>query len=220
MWTDLPAIESFRLNQCIYEIGEESFRRTLDELVDLLDVRSLLKVQVRRLSLGERMKMELIASLLHRPRVLLLDEPTIGLDILSQRRIRDFIRYYNEQTGTTVVLTSHYMSDIEALCRRTVLINRGVIVYDGALARVNDLFNARKILRLELESPVGEDVLSRYGDVKSCEGLTATLEIDRDRVRQVSRSILDTLPVADFTMADIPIEDGIANLYLQGGPDA
>jgi ABC-2 type transport system ATP-binding protein len=117
-------------------------------------------------------------------------------------------------------MTSHYMSDIEALCRRTVLINRGVIVYDGALARVNDLFNARKILRLELESPVGEDVLSRYGDVKSCEGLTATLEIDRDRVRQVSRSILDTLPVADFTMADIPIEDGIANLYLQGGPDA
>ncbi len=220
LWVDLPAIESFRLNQCIYEIPEDRFRKTLDELTDLLEVRSLLKVQVRRLSLGERMKMELIASLLHEPKVLMLDEPTIGLDILSQRRIREFIRYYNQQTGTTVILTSHYMSDIEALCRRAVLINRGEIAYDGELARVNDLFNARKVLQLQLETPVSAGDLARFGEVKSCEGLTATIEIDREQVREVSQVILATLPVVDFTMADIPIEEGIALLYQKGGAGA
>ncbi|MBP7402840.1 MAG: ATP-binding cassette domain-containing protein [Clostridia bacterium] len=220
LWTDLPAIESFRLNQCIYEIEEDAFRRTLDELTDLLDVRSMLKVQVRRLSLGERMKMELIAALLHRPRVLMLDEPTIGLDILSQRKIRDFIRYYNQQAGTTVLLTSHYMSDIEALCRRAVLINRGEVAYDGELAHVNDLFNARKVLRLQLGSAVDASDLARYGEVTSCDGASATIEIEREQVRAVSRAILDSLPVVDFTMEDIPIEEGIALLYQKGGPDA
>lgn len=217
LWIDLPAIESFRLNQCIYEIDGQKFGQTLDELTELLDVRSLLKVQVRRLSLGERMKMELIASLLHRPQVLFLDEPTIGLDILSQRKIRDFIRYYNQQTKTSVILTSHYMHDIEALCRRAVLINQGEIAYDGELSRVNDLFSARKILRLELDRPVPPGELAGFGEVKSCEGLTATLEIARDQVREVSRAILDTLPVVDYTMSDIPIEEGIALLYQKGG---
>jgi len=213
LWYDLPAIESFRLNQSIYEIGETAFKATLDELVDVLDVRDMLKVQVRRLSLGERMKMELIAALLHRPKVMFLDEPTIGLDIISQRKIREFIRYYNEQTKTTVILTSHYMNDIEALCKRTILINQGRLVFDGDLARVNDLFSEKKILRLQLSDMADATVLSRFGEVKSCSGLEATLEIQKDRVKEVAKEILDTLPVLDFTMEDIPIEEGIALLY-------
>jgi ABC-2 type transport system ATP-binding protein len=216
LWFDLPAIESFRLNQCIYEIGEKVFQASLDELTDLLDVRELLKIQVRRLSLGERMKMELIASLLHRPQVLFLDEPTIGLDILSQRRIREFIRYYNVQNKTTVILTSHYMNDIEELCRRAILINRGEIAFDGELSRVNDLFNARKILSLQLKTPVEKEALERFGRLQSFDGLSATLEIDREHVREVAQVILSTLPVLDFTMADIPIEEGIALLYQKG----
>lgn len=213
LWYDLPAIESFRLNQCIYEIDEKQYQATLDELTDLLDVRDMLKVQVRRLSLGERMKMELIASLLHKPRVMFLDEPTIGLDILSQRKIRDFIKYYNEQTKTTVILTSHYMNDIEALCRRTILINQGRIVFDGDLGRVNDLFSGKKILRLQLAETPDLALLSRFGDIKGAEGLEVTLELPRDTIRDAAKEILDLLPVQDFTMEDIPIEEGIALLY-------
>ncbi len=213
LWFDLPAVESFRLNQSIYEIDDKPFQATLDELTELLDVRDMLKVQVRRLSLGERMKMELIAALLHKPKVMFLDEPTIGLDIISQRKIRDFIRYYNEQTKTTVILTSHYMTDIEALCKRMILINQGRLVYDGDLARVNDLFSEKKILRLQLSDAPDVEMLSRFGSVKSCEGLEATLEIQKDRVKEVAKEILDTLPVLDFTLEDIPVEEGIALLY-------
>ena len=216
LWFDLPAIESFRLNQCIYEIEENAFRRTLDELTGLLDVRDMLKVQVRRLSLGERMKMELIASLLHQPQVLFLDEPTIGLDLISQRRIRDFIRFYNQQNRTTVILTSHYMEDIEDLCRRAILINQGVLAYDGELASINDLFNQRKVLKLQLAQPVNRQDLERYGLVRETDGISATMEINRDQVRQVSQAILADLPVQDFTLSDIPIEEGIALLYQNG----
>ena len=162
--------------------------------------------------------MELIASLLHKPKVMFLDEPTIGLDILSQRKIREFIKYYNEQTKTTVILTSHYMNDIEALCKRMVLINRGQIMFDGDLSRVNDLFSAKKILRLQLAEEVPAAILSRFGEVKSCEGIQATIEIARDHMKDVAKEILDTLPVVDFTMEDIPVEEGIAMLYQQMSP--
>lgn len=219
LWFDLPALESFRLNQCIYELDDTTYRRTLDELTELLDVRDMLKVQVRRLSLGERMKMELIASLLHKPKIMFLDEPTIGLDILSQRKIREFLKYYNEQTKTTVILTSHYMNDIEALCRRMVLINRGKIMFDGDLNRVNDLFSATKILRLQLSEELPETALAQFGVVKACEGVEATLEIPRERVKAVASEILNSLPVVDFTMEDIPVEEGIALLYTRMSPD-
>ncbi len=219
LWFDLPALESFRLNQCIYELDDTTYRRTLDELTELLDVRDMLKVQVRRLSLGERMKMELIASLLHKPKIMFLDEPTIGLDILSQRKIREFLKYYNEQTKTTVILTSHYMNDIEALCRRMVLINRGKIMFDGDLYRVNDLFSATKILRLQLSEELPEAALAQFGVVKACEGVEATLEIPRERVKAVASEILNSLPVVDFTMEDIPVEEGIALLYTRMSPD-
>jgi len=162
--------------------------------------------------------MELIASLLHQPQVLFLDEPTIGLDLISQRRIRDFIRFYNQQNKTTVILTSHYMEDIEDLCRRAILINQGALAYDGELASINDLFNQRKVLKLQLDSPVDRRDLERYGVVRETDGISATMEINREQIRQVSQAILANLPVQDFTLSDIPIEEGIALLYQAGSP--
>jgi ABC-2 type transport system ATP-binding protein len=139
---DLPAVETFNLNKCIYEVDDAQYKKTIDELIELLEVQSLLKTQVRRLSLGERMKMELIAALVHRPKIIFLDEPTIGLDFVSQKIIREFIRKYNEETGATILLTSHYMNDIESLCRRAIVINEGHIVYDGNLSDISTDSNA------------------------------------------------------------------------------
>ena len=166
LWPDLPAVESFNLNRAIYEIGRKDYERSLGELVELFGIKELLGVQVRRLSLGERMKMEITAALLHRPAVLFLDEPTIGLDLLSQRAIREFVRTLNERQGTTVMLTSHYLSDIEELCGRVVLINRGEIVYDGPLAGVNATLADRKVVRLQFSAPVPLSELAAYGGLR------------------------------------------------------
>ena len=216
LWWDLPASESLLLNRHIYEIEEKRYRDTLDELTELLEVKHLLGVQVRRLSLGERMKMELIASLIHKPEVMFLDEPTIGLDLISQQRIRDFLRYYNEQNKTTVLLTSHYTSDIKDLCRRTIVINEGAIVFDGELSHINGVFGERKLIRITLSSEVAEADLLRFGKVRSANGLQAVLEVNRNEVREISRAMLDHLPLMDFNIEDIPIEEGITKLY-QGG---
>lgn len=185
----------------------------VSELAELLDVKELLDVQVRRLSLGERMKMEIIASLLHQPKVIFLDEPTIGLDMLSQKKIREFMRYYNEQTKTTVILTSHYMHDIEDLCKRAIIINQGHLVYDGKLREVNGLFAHKKVITLQFETYVKEDVLAYYGIIKSYDGYDVKIEVDKQNINQQAKDILDRFPVVDFTIEDMPIEEGIALLY-------
>jgi ABC-2 type transport system ATP-binding protein len=213
LWWDLPANESLYLNKCIYEVSDSDYKRTLAELTELLDVKDLLNVQVRRLSLGERMKMELIAALIHKPKLIFLDEPTIGLDILSQRKIRDFLHYYNQEKKATVVLTSHYMQDVEDLCKRAIIINQGRIVYDGDLARVNELFAQSKLIKLELSDPVSPKDLGVFGLVKEHAGLSVTLQVPRAEVKERSKAILDRLPVLDFTIEDIPVEEGIALLY-------
>jgi ABC-2 type transport system ATP-binding protein len=213
LWWDLPAIESLYLNKCIYEIEDRAYQQTLAEMTELLDVKDLLNVQVRRLSLGERMKMELIAALIHKPRLIFLDEPTIGLDILSQVKIREFLKYYNQQQKATVVLTSHYMQDIEHLCRRAIIINQGHIVYDGDLHRVNDVFAESKIIKLQLSSPVSEETLACFGLVKEHAEFTVTLQVPRREVKERSMAILDRLPVVDFNIEDVPVEEGIALLY-------
>jgi ABC-2 type transport system ATP-binding protein len=213
LWPDLPASETFALNRSIYEIDKAQYGRTLDELVELFGIGELLPIQVRRLSLGERMKMEIVAALLHRPEVLFLDEPTIGLDLLSQRAIRDLVRDLNERFGTTVMLTSHYLSDIEDLCERVILINKGSIVYDGALAKVNSSLADRKTVKLALSSLVPEPELSSLGKLLSLEGLTATYEVDRAALRDFCRDILDRLPVCDLTIEEPPLEEAIARLY-------
>jgi ABC-2 type transport system ATP-binding protein len=213
LWPDLPAIESFNLNRAIYEIDRKDYDATLGELVELFGIKDLLSVQVRRLSLGERMKMEITAALLHRPAVLFLDEPTIGLDLLSQRSIRDLVRTLNERQGTTVMLTSHYLSDIEELCERVILINRGELIYDGALAGVNQTLADRKVVKLMLSSSVERSVLEGYGGLRAIEGLDATFDVDRAQVRDFSRRVLGELPVADLTIEEFPLEEGIARLY-------
>jgi ABC-2 type transport system ATP-binding protein len=215
LWWDLPANESLYLNKCIYEIDDTQYKRSLAELTELLDVKELLNVQVRRLSLGERMKMELIAALLHRPRLVFLDEPTIGLDLLSQKNIREFFSYYNQQNKATVILTSHYMEDIKGLCKRAVIINQGRIVFDGALSQVNALFEKSKVVKLQLSRPVERDVLSAFGDIKEHSDVAVTLEVPRIELKERSKAILDQLPVVDFTIEDIPVEEGIAMLYQQ-----
>ena len=217
LWPDLPAIESFDLNRAIYEIDRAEYKRTLDELVSLFGIEEQLKVQVRRLSLGERMKMEIIAALLHKPAVLFLDEPTIGLDIISQRAIRDLLKSLNARFGTTVMLTSHYLSDIEDLCERIILINHGSVVYDGALSGVNATLAERKTVSLVLSEDVAEAALARYPGFRAIEDSRAVFEIDRSEVRNFSRRALDELPVTDLTIEDMPLEEGIARLYRGEG---
>ena len=214
LWWDLPASDSFYLNKCIFDVPDGEYRRTVEELSELLDVKDLMNVQVRRLSLGERMKMEILAALIHRPDILFLDEPTIGLDILSQQKIRDFLKTYNEQTKTTVILTSHYMRDIEELCRRAVIINQGQLVYDGTLADINHRMGDRKLLSLKSIEPVPREHLSLFGRVREYHGREAILEVPKGKIKETASAILSLLPVEDFTVTEIPLEESIA-LFFQ-----
>ncbi|MGN6710994.1 ABC-2 type transport system ATP-binding protein [Anaerocolumna jejuensis DSM 15929] len=213
LWWDLPASESLELNRCIYEIDRKDFDEMVDYLTELLEVKELLNVQVRRLSLGERMKMELIASLIYRPKVLFLDEPTIGLDIISQKNIQDFIREYNKEFKTTVILTSHYMNDIEKLCRRTIIMNHGSIVYDGELKEVNGIFGDDKLLKFQLDSDIPLDTIAQYGRIIKHENMNFTLQVGKDEVKACAVKLLQDLPVNDFNVEDIPVEEGITLLY-------
>lgn len=215
LWWDLPANESLYLNKCIYEIDDREYQSFLAELSELLEVKDLLKIQVRRLSLGERMKMELIAALIHKPKVILLDEPTIGLDLISQRKICDFLRYYNQQTKTTIMLTSHYITDIQELCKRSIIINKGNIVFDGDLGKINDIFSEKKIIRLQLAEQIGLDALQEFGTVKEFDGFHAIIEVNKNHLKKDSARMLERLPIADFNIEDIPLEEGIA-LFYQG----
>lgn len=159
------------------------------------------------------MKMELIAALIHKPKVMFLDEPTIGLDIVSQRKIREFLNHYVLERKTTIILTSHYMNDIVDLCKRAIVINQGNIVYDGDLNKVNDLFSKKKIIKLLFSSNISEDILSYYGNVKEYNGFGATIEVERNDVKEYSKKILDLLPVIDLNIEDVSIEEGISLLY-------
>ena len=214
LWWDLPASDSFYLNKCIFDVPDGEYRRTVEELSELLDVKDLMNVQVRRLSLGERMKMEILAALIHRPDILFLDEPTIGLDILSQQKIRDFLKTYKEQTKTTVILTSHYMRDIEELCRRAVIINQGQLVYDGTLADINHRMGDRKLLSLKSIEPVPREHLSLFGRVREYHGREAILEVPKGKIKETASAILSLLPVEDFTVTEIPLEESIS-LFFQ-----
>ena len=218
LWPDLPALESFDLNRAIYEIDRKEYRSTLDELVELFGIAEQLPVQVRRLSLGERMKMEIVAALLHRPRVLFLDEPTIGLDLISQGTIRDLLKTLKGRFGTTVMLTSHYLSDIEDLCGRIILINHGVVVYDGPLSGVNEALADRKTVRLVFSKEMPEARLASLSGFRSRDKNSAVFDVERAGVRAFSRKVLDELPVIDLTIEDVPLEEGIARLYRGEAP--
>ena len=220
LWPDLPALDTFELNRRIYDLDPREYQRTLDELTDLLGVGSLLQVQVRRLSLGERMKMELIAALLHRPEILYLDEPTIGLDILSQRSIRDFLRHYNRQTRTTILLTSHYTADIEAICPRSIIINHGSVVFDGPLGEVSEVFGHKKLVSVKAGRDLTAGELAPFGAVRELQHNTALLEVERPRLEECLQRMFGALPVVDLDVKDIPIEEGIAYFYEKAGVSA
>ena len=213
LWWDLPAQESFRLHQEIYRIDRKDFERSRDELVDLLNVRQLLGQPVRELSLGERMKMELIAALLHSPDVLFLDEPTIGLDVIAQHNIQTFLRHYQQLRKITILLTSHYMKDVAALCRRVVIITQGRIMYDGSLSGIIDRFSGRKIITLLFGGDELPENLSRYGEVVSSEGPKAKLSVSRTGVADVLAGILASHTIEDVSVEDPPLEEVIAEMF-------
>ena len=219
LWWDLPAYESLALNAKIYGIEKSSWSRTVDELSEMLNARDKLNTMVRELSLGERMKMELIASLLHKPRVLFLDEPTIGLDVVSQQIVREFLRGYNATQKTTILLTSHYMADIQALCRRVIIIDHGSLFFDGKLEEVLDRFADVKIVTIQCGE--GGNIpadLDRYGAVVERNSGMVKLKVKRERVIAVCKALLDELPVTDIDIQEVPIEEVIRQLFAREQP--
>jgi ABC-2 type transport system ATP-binding protein len=220
LWWDLPAQESFRLHQQIYGIPSDEFDRRRDELVDLLNVRKLLAQPVRELSLGERMKMELIAALLHSPEVLFLDEPTIGLDVIAQHNIQSFLRHYQQQSKMTVLLTSHYMKDVAALCRRVVIIADGRIMYDGSLTGIIDRFSSHKVVTLLFQGETLPTGLNRYGEVVEEQAPKVKLRVDRSVVAESLAAILNLQAVQDVSVEDPPLEEVIAEMFSQATEQA
>jgi ABC-2 type transport system ATP-binding protein len=213
LWWDLPAIDSFRLLKEIYAIEHKAYDTTLAELTTLLEVGDLLGQPVRELSLGERMKVELIAALLHSPKVLFLDEPTIGLDVVSQANIRACLREYNRDKNITVLLTSHYMQDVEALCKRVVVINHGRLVFDGRLSEIVERFSAHKIVKLRFHNGSMPERFDAFGEVVELSPPTVTLKVARSRVAELTGRMLAEHAIDDVAVEEIPIEEVIGEVF-------
>ena len=214
---DLPAMDSFLVHLAVYGVDKVSGRAALDELIQLLDIGDVLKKQVRTLSLGERMKCEICVSLLHRPVVLFLDEPTLGVDVTMQGRIREFIAEYNRRYGATIILTSHYMADVTALCKRVIVIDHGRILFDGPLADLSTRVAPFKVIAIDLSRDVDGSDFPPIGEVLAREGRKVTLRVSRDDVASAAARLLAELPVLDLTIEDPPIEDVIRRVFAQGG---
>jgi ABC-2 type transport system ATP-binding protein len=212
---DIPALDSFELNRAIYRIPAPDYRRMLSDLTELLELGPLLRKPVRNLSLGERMKCEIAAALLHRPQVVFLDEPTIGLDVTMQRRIRTFLAEYNRRYGATILLTSHYMADVEALCRRVIVIHHGRLLFDGDLSELVQQFTAHKTIVVQLGDCLAD--LHSYGEVVSCSDGSFTLRVPKAQTAHVTERLLADLPVIDLLVEDPPIEEVIERVFAQEG---
>jgi ABC-2 type transport system ATP-binding protein len=221
LWWDLPARESLELNRAIYEVDRGRFEKVVSELSELLEVEGKLDVMVRELSLGERMKMELIAALIHSPKVLFLDEPTIGLDVTSQQRVRDFLKRYNRESGVTMMLTSHYMGDIEELCQRVMIINQGRLFFDGPLSTIVDRFSGYKVLQLRFSREV-EGRFDLMGEVLEAGDMHVRMRVERSRVADVCREALAVFPVSDLAVQEPSVEEVIRQLFVfeERGGDA
>jgi ABC-2 type transport system ATP-binding protein len=215
LWWDLPARESFTLNKEIYEISDSDFERNLEEFVELLEIRDILDVPVRKLSLGQRMKCELVAALIHKPKVLFLDEPTIGLDVVAQKSIRDFIKQYNEEEKTTIILTSHYMEDISRLCKRVIIIDLGKIIYDGPLDDLIKRYARDKLLIVSFNADnVRREDVELYGELISIASDKAVLRIPRNEVKSSASKILSSnLPVDDILINEMEINEVIRIIF-------
>jgi ABC-2 type transport system ATP-binding protein len=215
LWWDLPAGDSFQLHREIYSLPADAFNRTLGALTELFGVKELTRQPVRELSLGERMKMELIAALLHEPQLLLLDEPTIGLDVVAQVAILRCLKEYNATRGVTLLLTSHYMRDVEALCSRVLVITHGRVIYDGLLAGITERFGRSKLVRLQFAGEETPADFGRFGEYTST-GPVAELKVDRTRVAEVLAAILDHYTVVDMSVQDPPLDQVIARVFEEG----
>lgn len=213
LWWDLPAIETFILNREIYEIPKIQYDENLDELVKLLEVEDILKVQVRKLSLGQRMKCELIAALLHTPKVLFLDEPTIGLDVVSQKKMRDFIREYNKRRQSTIILTSHYMGDVKELCKRVLIIDKGRLIFDGQLSEITEKFADHKLITVVFNSEVDPKKLEEIAPVKEISFPKVVFSVKRELVSVTAAELLQHYPIADLNIEEVPIEDIIREVF-------
>lgn len=213
LWWDLPAIETFILNREIYEIPKNQYEENLNELVKLLEVEDILKVQVRKLSLGQRMKCELIAALLHTPKVLFLDEPTIGLDVVSQKKMRDFIREYNKRRQSTIILTSHYMGDVKELCKRVLIIDKGKLIFDGLLSEITEKFADHKLITVVLNSEVDPKKLEEIAPVKDFSFPKVVFSVKRELASVTAAELLQNYPVADLNIEEVPIEDIIREVF-------
>ena len=213
---DLPAMDSLRINAEVYGISDADFRRRVGELTEMLSLEKQLTQPVRKLSLGERMKAELLAALLHQPKVLFLDEPTLGLDVNAQVKVREFLRTYNERYGATVLLTSHYMADITALCPRVLLIYAGALIYDGSLEGLLDRFAPYREVKIELAKPCPREKLTAYGEVEAVEGCMVRLLVEREQLTRTVAQILTELEVTDLTITDPPIEEVMGRVFLTG----
>ncbi|MBM4426585.1 MAG: ATP-binding cassette domain-containing protein [Chloroflexi bacterium] len=211
---DLPALDSFDLQRAIYSIPRDEFKRTRDEFIEILEVGDLVQKPVRNLSLGERMKMEIIGALLHKPKILFLDEPTLGLDVTMQRRIRTFVAEYNKRYGATVLLTSHYMADVEALCKRVIVIDHGKLLFDGDLSKLVEKFSAFKTIGFTVDSAATD--WSQFGDVVAAEGSRVTLRVPKEKTSAVTSRLLNDLAVEDLTVETAPIEDVIESVFAVG----
>lgn len=215
LWWDLPAVDSFQVLKELYDIPEKRFRQKLDQLLPLLDLQDKVSVQVRRMSLGERMKCELVASLLHDPKVVFLDEPTLGLDITSQSRIRSFLKAYQKESGCSILLTSHYMQDVEELCERVVVINLGQVIYDGSMAALSDRHSSERRLRLTLSSEAERVRLEQSFDLREAEGNIAVMAIPKVDIARVTGQVLGDYQVADITVEEPSVEEIISALFQE-----
>ncbi len=213
LWWDLPAMESFILNKEIYEVPQKQFDETLAELTELLEIKDILNIPVRKLSLGQRMKCELAAALLHSPKVLFLDEPTIGLDVVSQKNIREFLKRYNKIKKTTIILTSHYMEDVQALCERVVIINHGALIYDGRLDSLVNQYVNQKVLEITFTENVKKEDLKKFGKVVEFTPQRAIIEVPKENTKQVASKILNDFPVDDVLINEVPIDEVIRKIF-------
>ncbi|MGB3294812.1 MAG: ATP-binding cassette domain-containing protein [Phormidesmis sp.] len=217
LW-DLPALDSLRINAAIYGLTDAEFRQRVGELATMLDVQEQLRQPVRKLSLGERMKAEMLAALLHRPQVLFLDEPTLGLDVNAQVAVRSFLQEYNQRYGATILLTSHYMADITALCDRVLVIHQGSLIYDGLLDGLLDRFAPYREVSVEFarEQVIQKETLMRYGDLQTLEGCQATFLVSTGELTRTVSSLLSDLKIQDLTITEPPIEDVIGKVFQKG----
>ncbi|OGV71120.1 MAG: ABC transporter [Lentisphaerae bacterium RIFOXYB12_FULL_65_16] len=213
---DLPPADSFRINAAVYELSDDVLKTRVGELAEMLSLSTQLSQPVRKLSLGERMKAELLAALLHRPDVLFLDEPTLGLDVNAQAAVREFLRDYNRRFGATVLLTSHYMADITALCQRILLIHKGQVIYDGALDRIVQRFAPYREVKIELANVEGQADFTRYGEVLAQDGRVVTLMIQRRNLTETVATLMRELELADLTITDPPVEQIIGRIFTKG----